>query len=105
MTQLIAFRSIVLLSTRYVGLRWLFAEILAARLKGASLSQSHLSQLWRDVTSGGDPDWEFFLEYAAYCVAAFDHVTRAVEECAPSQFGCCDPNKCVTESLSSSITM
>ncbi|KZP06901.1 hypothetical protein FIBSPDRAFT_939785 [Athelia psychrophila] len=104
-TQLVAFRSIVLLSTRYVGLRWLFAEILTAKLPGARLSQSHLSQLWRDVTSGGDLDWEFFLEYAAYCVAASDHVTLAVEECAPSQFGCCDPNKCVTESLSSSITI
>ena len=87
-----------MLTTRYIGLRSLFVELLVAEI-GSKPSQSNVSGLWREVTDRGDPEWEFFLEYAAYCVTSSDHVTLAVEECAPLQLGRSHAVKCVSESL------
>lgn len=87
-TQLLAFRSIVMLTTRYLGLRWLFIE----HLKSDSAprpSQSDLSNLWRkDRTAYVDREWDFFLKYAAYCVSApDDSVTGIAETYKPSDLG------------------
>lgn len=92
-----------MLTTRYIGLRRLFYDLLAVEL-GAKPSQSDLSRLWR-VTSYDDPKWEFFLKYAAYCITAGDHVTIAVEECMPSHLGGSISLICVSESLRLSIRM
>ncbi|KAF7983168.1 hypothetical protein HWV62_23400 [Athelia sp. TMB] len=99
-TQFLAFKSIVMLTTRYIGLRWVFVELLATEL-GSTPSQTNVSGLWREVTNRGDPEWDFFLEYAAYCITSSDHVTLAVEECEPSQFGRSHAVRCVSESLTS----
>lgn len=116
-TRSLAFESIVMLATRYIGLRWLFDKLLAAEL-GSIPSESDLSAFWmdgKDVADCGDSDWKFLLSYAAYCITAraSDHVTLAIEECIPSQFGrfrsadmpATDSAPCVSESLPREIHM
>lgn len=102
-TQLVAFRCIVTLTTRYLGLRWLFVEHLKSET-APHPSPSDISELWRKGRENyNDREWNFFLGYAAYCVSAPDAITVTAETHKPSDLGlvrdgesCCLGNTLVT---------
>ncbi|KZP15427.1 hypothetical protein FIBSPDRAFT_1048083 [Athelia psychrophila] len=103
-TQLLAFKRIVMLTTRFIGLRCMFADPLASKMRVTSLDQSSLSRLWRASASHGGLEWDFFLKFAAYCITASDRITSAVEECPPSHCGRFHTVECVSENLIRSIS-
>ncbi|KZP20676.1 hypothetical protein FIBSPDRAFT_1044707 [Athelia psychrophila] len=103
-TQLLAFKNIVMLTTRFIGLRCMFVDPLALRLKVTSLDQSTLSRLWKASGIHGGSEWDFFLKFAAYCITASDRITSAVEECPPSHCGRSHTVECVSENLIRSIS-
>ncbi|KZP30024.1 hypothetical protein FIBSPDRAFT_1038393, partial [Athelia psychrophila] len=97
-TQLLAYKCIVMLTTRYIGLRWLFIENIFPR------DPSAIARSWREGSAGGDQEWSFFLDYAAYCIAAPDQITQVVEALNPSRFGCFEGSLCVSEHLANWIS-
>ena len=102
-TQLVAFKGIVMLITRYIGLRHLFLAVLSS----ASMprpSRAAICELWRSGSEGGDQEWNFFLEYAAYCISASNDITRTIEAIRPSRFGLFEEGLCVTNRISNCIT-
>lgn len=101
-TQLSAFKGIVMLTTRYIGTRMLFIELLSSGKRTPPPSQSDLSRSWRQG-SPGDKEWNFFLDYAAYCVTGPDEITAMVESLKPSSFGYFVDSSCVSERLSNWI--
>lgn len=102
-TQTLAFRCIVSLTTRYIGLRHFFLKHLAK--KCTHLSQTNICEMWRNENVGGDKEWNFFLEYAAYCISGPDDITGTVEAMKPSDFGSLDGGLCISNRLANSITM
>lgn len=97
--QLVAFKGIVMITTRYIGLRQLFVQLLSSK-QIKNPSESDISNLWRNGTVESDLEWNFFLDYAAYCISAPDEITRTVEKMKPSQFGCFESGLCISDSLS-----
>lgn len=88
-----------MLTTRYVGLRDLFMKHLCTKDKPPP-STSDIAQLWRKDSLGGDEEWDFFLKYAAYCMAGPDKVTSIVETLKPSCFGTFTEGQCISDRLS-----
>ncbi|KZP31977.1 hypothetical protein FIBSPDRAFT_848955 [Athelia psychrophila] len=104
-TQILAYKGIVMLTTRYIGLRLLFIEQLPLKdsTQQPSIWTKHdIVRAWRHGSSG-DPEWEFWLQFAAYCVASPDDITVVVETLKPSNFGCFEGGQCVSERLANWI--
>ncbi|KAF7971805.1 hypothetical protein HWV62_19887 [Athelia sp. TMB] len=102
-TRLVAFKSIVRLTTRYIGIRALFIALIVPNLEQQP-TRSSIVSLWRDDGWVGDHEWEFFLNYAAHCVAGPDAITGIVESMRPAQFGNFEGGLCVSDRLSSWVT-
>ncbi|KZP05684.1 hypothetical protein FIBSPDRAFT_344165 [Athelia psychrophila] len=98
-TQLLAYKGIVMLTTRYIGLRLLFVEQLPFKDGAQQPSKHDIVDAWRHGSSG-EPEWEFWLQFAAYCLASPDEITVAVETLKPSNFGCFEGGQCISERLS-----
>ncbi|KZP07203.1 hypothetical protein FIBSPDRAFT_1053103 [Athelia psychrophila] len=98
-TQLSAFKGIVMLTTGYIGIRSLFMELLPSK-KGTPLwAPSDLARSWRQ-DSPDEKEYNFFLDYAAYCVTGPDEITVIVESLKPSSLGYFADSLCVSERLS-----
>ena len=98
-----AFKSIVRLTTRYIGVRELFIAHIVPNLTQKP-TRSSIVSLWRDDGWVGDPEWEFFLNYAAHCVAGPDVIIGIVEGMRPAHFGQFEGGLCVSDRLSSWVT-
>ncbi|KZP18734.1 hypothetical protein FIBSPDRAFT_933308 [Athelia psychrophila] len=83
-TRLSAFKSIVTLTTRYIGLRALFIELLVPKSIQKPMRED-IARFWRSSGQSGDQEWEFFLDYAAYCLAAPDAITSVVDTLATTE--------------------
>lgn len=101
-TQLSAFKGIVMLTTRYIGMRSLFIELLPSKKGTPPPSQSDLARSWRQ-DSPDEKEYNFFLNYAAYCIVGPDTITVIVESLKPSSFGYFSDGLCVSERLSNWI--
>ncbi|KDR66881.1 hypothetical protein GALMADRAFT_1135259 [Galerina marginata CBS 339.88] len=82
-SQLQALNSIVMLATRYPGLRRLFAQSCHTPLTQKSLFAS-----WRRIGESCDsnPQFVFYQKFAAFCLID-NHLVREVEDTLPSQLG------------------
>lgn len=98
-TQLLAFKGIVLLTTRYIGLRHIFMKHLSTK-NMPNPSQADICDLWKSGGAEGDQQWEFFRKYAAYCISAPDKITTTIEAYKPSRFGYFKEGLCVSNHLS-----
>ncbi|KZP31992.1 hypothetical protein FIBSPDRAFT_925411, partial [Athelia psychrophila] len=92
-----------MLTTRYVGLRFLFVEQLSYINSARQPSKRDIVHAWRHGSSG-DPEWEFWLQFAAYCVVSSDEIAVIVDVLKPSKFGCFEGDLCVSERLSHCIS-
>lgn len=92
-----------MLTTRYIGLRVLFLELMVSKTRTPMPTRENIVLLWSS-NGDADPEWEFFLDYAAYCVAAPDEITSVVESVKPSNFGCFEGSLCLSDRLSNWIS-
>ena len=83
MTQIDTFRNIILLTTRYPGLRRIFIQSLDTA-KVADLPDA-ICELWRSPEHHYDKQSRFSLEFAAHCLAR--HNPIELEEIRPSDLG------------------
>jgi hypothetical protein len=83
-SQITAFRNIIKLTTRYPGLRRLFLR--SNVFRQTAQSQDAISKLWTRSGDNVPPGWDFYLQFAAFCVAN-NEVTTSIEENRPSQLG------------------
>jgi hypothetical protein len=83
-SQIQAFKGIINLTTRYLGLRRLFVE--SPHINDHVQSYAKISGLWErhgeELPRGGT----FVFQFAAFCIASND-ATMAVEAVVPSQLG------------------
>ncbi|KAJ7675990.1 hypothetical protein DFH06DRAFT_1318133 [Mycena polygramma] len=80
-TQRETFKMLVVVITRYPGIRHLFRT--HEDLKSASVTDPHLGSLWkRDQWC--DEDWQFHRDFAVFCISDSD-VTKLVEAEPPSK--------------------
>jgi hypothetical protein len=68
-TQLVAFKRIVALTSRFIGLRHLF--ICCKHLQATKISKVDIVKLWRGANEppSNHVEWNFYLELAASCVS------------------------------------
>jgi hypothetical protein len=83
-TQLDAFKSIVMLTTRYPYLRHFF--ITCKHINRVGNSHNAISSLWMRA-EGNDEDSVFMLKYAAFCVSD-NAIAIQVEKIDPVRLGC-----------------
>ncbi|KAF7978946.1 hypothetical protein HWV62_44167 [Athelia sp. TMB] len=102
-SQTLAYKCIVRATTRYIGLRRFFiAHFSSPQMPRPS--QADITRLWRHDSVRGDQEWDFFLEYAAYCLAGPDEITAVVESLLPSSFGSLESGLCVSNRLLNCIS-
>ncbi|KAJ6510330.1 hypothetical protein C8R45DRAFT_963762 [Mycena sanguinolenta] len=90
-TQLVTFKILVALITRYPGLRRALRD--CKHLKKASQTDPSFKKLWKpryDFDAG--EDWEFHRNFVAFCLSDLDHdsknvLIKLVETGPPSQLG------------------
>jgi hypothetical protein len=79
--QLRAFKHIVHLATRVLGLRLMFLSSQHIPEFEAGISESSLAEFWKgDEPIPENPEWKFYLEFAASCVSDEDRLGRLVED-------------------------
>ncbi|KAF7983538.1 hypothetical protein HWV62_21102 [Athelia sp. TMB] len=72
-TQTLAFKAIVWVTTRYIGLRAYFLAHLSSP-QNARPTKSDIAKLWRKDIEPENQEWNFFLDYAAFCIGGPDQV-------------------------------
>lgn len=92
-----------MLTTRYIGLRVLFSELLASKTGIQKPTREDIALLWNS-NSDADREWHFVRDYAAYCVTAPDEITHVVESVKPSDFGGFEGGLCLSDRLSNWIS-
>jgi hypothetical protein len=72
-----AFKNIICLATRALGLKRIFAS--CTYIQEVGISQTCITELWRGNEPIPDPEWKFYLEFAASCVSDEDKLGGLVE--------------------------
>jgi hypothetical protein len=84
LTQAQAFKSIMMLTTRYPGLRRLFNRHLLER--GVEDSPMAIASLWMRPGDEVSLEWQFLLKFTAFCISKSE-VSDLLEEVQPSELG------------------
>ncbi|SRR5258707_5931157 len=84
-TRIQAFRNIIVLTTRYPGLRRIFLESLA--IKKLADSPNEICRLWKSAEYKPETEVRFTLEFAAHCLAKCD-INVYLEGIRPTKLGC-----------------
>jgi hypothetical protein len=83
-TQLQTFKSLVMLTTRYPGLRRLFL-----RFENVRRATTHvaIADLWKRADGLCTLEWHYFRQFAASCLSDGD-ISITLEEIPPRELGC-----------------
>jgi len=86
-TQLITFKILVAVVTRYPGIRRLFHHPKYSKtVSPLAASSSHFKNLWNRPHQQCGEEWTFYRDFAIYCLTD-GPLTTLVESVLPSKFG------------------
>lgn len=85
-TQLITFKILVAVITRYPGIRCLFHNLKSSEKASPPPDASHFQDLWNRPEPCGE-EWTFYRDFAIYCLGDSGPPTKLVESELPSKFG------------------